>query len=78
MEAQITITLTQDEVTLLHTALCDYRGKIGNLAAQIASITGARAILSAVFIMVVLPCHSERSRRESSWRIITQRSSCFC
>ena len=37
MEAQITITLTQDEVTLLHTALCDYRGKIGNLAAQIAS-----------------------------------------
>ena len=37
MEAQVTITLTQEEVSLLHTALCDYRGKIGNLAAQIAS-----------------------------------------
>ena len=34
MEAQVTITLTQEEVSLLHTALCDYRGKIGNLAAQ--------------------------------------------
>ena len=37
METQITITLTQEEVSLLHTALCDYRRKIGNLAAQIAS-----------------------------------------
>ena len=37
MEAQVTITLPQEEVSLLHTALCDYRGKIGNLAAQIAS-----------------------------------------
>ena len=35
MEAQVTITLTQEEVSLLHTALCDYRGKIGN--PQIAS-----------------------------------------
>ena len=37
MEAQVTITLTQAEVSLLHTALCDYRGKIGNLTAQLAS-----------------------------------------
>lgn len=38
METQISITLTQEELSLLHTALCDYRGKMGNLAAQVASV----------------------------------------
>ena len=43
MEAQVTITLTQEEVSLLHTALCDDRGRIGNLAAQIANAEIGRA-----------------------------------
>ena len=37
MEAQVTITLTQEEVSLLHTALCDYRGKIGTATRRCSS-----------------------------------------
>lgn len=33
---KIIVTVTQEELQLLHTAVCDYRGRIGNLASQIA------------------------------------------
>ncbi len=32
----VTLTLTQEELMILHTALCEYRGKLGNLISQLA------------------------------------------
>ncbi len=31
---EITLSLTREEMNLLHSALCDYRGKLGNLMGQ--------------------------------------------
>lgn len=31
---KITLSLTREEMNLLHSALCDYRGKLGNLMGQ--------------------------------------------
>ncbi len=31
---EVTLNLSQDELTILHSALCDYRGKLGNLMGQ--------------------------------------------
>jgi len=31
---KITLSLTWEEMNLLHSALCDYRGKLGNLIGQ--------------------------------------------
>ena len=33
-----TITLTQEELRILHTALCNYRNKVCNVTAQLASM----------------------------------------
>ena len=33
----VTLTLTQEELQILHTALCEHRGKLGNLISQLIS-----------------------------------------
>ena len=33
---KITLSLTREELNLLHSALCDYRGKLGNLMGQMS------------------------------------------
>ncbi len=33
---EITLSLTREEMNLLHSALCDYRGKLGNLMGQMS------------------------------------------
>lgn len=33
---KITLSLTREEMNLLHSALCDYRGKLGNLMGQMS------------------------------------------
>ncbi len=35
---EVSLTLSQKELALLHSALCDYRGKLGNLIGQMASM----------------------------------------
>lgn len=35
---EVNLKLTQKELTLLHIALCDYRGKVGNLIGQMAGM----------------------------------------
>lgn len=35
---KITLPLTWEEMNLLHSALCDYRGKLGNLMSQMGCI----------------------------------------
>ncbi len=36
--AEVTFKLTQKELVILHTALCDHRGKVGNLISQLAGM----------------------------------------
>lgn len=36
--SEVSLKLTQTELELLHTALSDYRGKLGNLILQMASM----------------------------------------
>ena len=35
---EIELKLTQEELTLLHITVCDYRGKIGNLIGQLSAV----------------------------------------
>ena len=35
---EVELKLTQKELVILHTALCDYRGKLGNLIGQLGAM----------------------------------------